>query len=279
MSSLVNKVKEAVRGDKSRDTQPARSLDGTTTDNTAGYGGVYADPADTGPRPHNVANQLDSRADSDLDGSRTFGVTDGAQHDTHYGAQPNMTGNAGYGDTCGGFMSDETFGQHFSNLLFSPDSTTAGYGTHYSGTTDTTGGICRSTNAGPYDSNVADKPGPRLDSDLDGCGDYATHQRGTAGTHATPGSSSVPNTAGPYESGLDGSKSFTHKLHKGWVGSGDKTGSGRGLSKVDTHDAARVPPSVFAAHHGDPVIDHDDHQHNRAARHGSGPDDYGSGIV
>jgi hypothetical protein len=60
MSSLVNKVKEAVRGDKNRDTQPART-DGTTTDDTAGYGDVYADSTDTDPHPPNVANKLDSR--------------------------------------------------------------------------------------------------------------------------------------------------------------------------------------------------------------------------
>lgn len=54
----------------------------------------------------------------------------------------------------------------------------------------------------------------------------------------------------------------------------------RDLSKADTHDTAKVLPSVFAEHHGDPVIEHDDHTHNRAGRHGKrGSNDWGSGIV
>jgi len=36
---------------------------------------------------------------------------------------------------------------------------------------------------------------------------------------------------------------------------------------LDVHDAARVPPSVFAAHHGEPEILHDDATHDRARRH------------
>jgi len=32
-------------------------------------------------------------------------------------------------------------------------------------------------------------------------------------------------------------------------------------------DAASMPPSVFAAHVGEPEITHDDHQHDRARRH------------
>jgi len=32
-------------------------------------------------------------------------------------------------------------------------------------------------------------------------------------------------------------------------------------------DAAKVPPSVFAAHHGAPEILHDDHTHDRERRH------------
>jgi len=32
-------------------------------------------------------------------------------------------------------------------------------------------------------------------------------------------------------------------------------------------DAAHVPPSVFAAHHGEPEILHDDHSHDRIRRH------------
>jgi hypothetical protein len=39
------------------------------------------------------------------------------------------------------------------------------------------------------------------------------------------------------------------------------------LQHKDVRDAAQVPPSVFAAHQGEPQILHDDHEHDRARRH------------
>jgi len=58
-------------------------------------------------------------------------------------------------------------------------------------------------------------------------------------------------------------------LHRGVVGS-----DGNPL------DAAKHGPSSFAAVHGDPVIMHDDLEHNRKGRHDSdaGYGKYGSGI-
>jgi len=58
-------------------------------------------------------------------------------------------------------------------------------------------------------------------------------------------------------------------LHRGVVGS-----DGNPL------DAAKHRPSNFAAVHGDPVIMHDDLEHNRKGRHDSdaGYSKYGSGI-
>jgi len=42
----------------------------------------------------------------------------------------------------------------------------------------------------------------------------------------------------------------------------------RGLiGHKDVHDAAQIPPSVFAAHHGEPEILHNDLTHDRARRH------------
>lgn len=35
----------------------------------------------------------------------------------------------------------------------------------------------------------------------------------------------------------------------------------------DVRDASQVPPSVFAAHQGEPEILHNDHTHDRAGRH------------
>jgi hypothetical protein len=56
----------------------------------------------------------------------------------------------------------------------------------------------------------------------------------------------------------------------------------RGNNNVDTHDAAQVPPSVFARNHGHAEIQHDGHN-DHAGRHGSlsgptGHEAYGSGT-
>jgi hypothetical protein len=62
-------------------------------------------------------------------------------------------------------------------------------GTH---TTGTTGGLSNSTNAGPHNSNPANKFDPRVDSDLDGSATVG------GGTYATPGRGAAQNTAGPH---------------------------------------------------------------------------------
>lgn len=75
---------------------------------------------------------------------------------------------------------------------------TTGHGTH--------GGISNSTNAGPHNSNAANKVDPRVDSDLDGRGNKLGHATGgltgASGSHATPGSGTAQNTAGPHNSDL-----------------------------------------------------------------------------
>jgi hypothetical protein len=109
-----------------------------------------------------------------------------------------------------------TAGPHSSNLANKADPRVdsdldGGYtGTHtgnHTGTeTSTTGGISRSTNAGPHDSNLANKVDPRVDSDLDGRGNRhgaATGGlMGVSGSHATAGSGTAQNTAGPHNSDL-----------------------------------------------------------------------------
>jgi hypothetical protein len=103
---------------------------------------------------------------------------------------------------------------------------TTGTGHGYTGTstTGTTGGISHSTNNGPHNSKLANKVDPRVDSDLDGRGNRHGHTTGgllgASGSHATPGSGTAQNTAGPHNSDLmnkidprvdadlDGSKTF-----------------------------------------------------------------------
>jgi len=158
-----------------------------------------------GPHSSRLANAADPRVDSDLDSSR-------GHHDTHTSAPGSgITGTSG-----------STTTPHNSSLLNKADprvdttSTTGAYsntnngvaGTH--GTnhhTGTVGGISNSTNAGPHDSNVANKLDPRVDSDLDSTGNrHGASTRsgafGVSGSHATPGSGTAQNTAGPHNSDL-----------------------------------------------------------------------------
>lgn len=112
-------------------------------------------------------NKLDPRVDSDLDGSRNMGATTGTSgtySGTHAGNSHGLTG------------------------------------------TGTTGGMSNSSNAGPHDSNLANKLDPRVDSDLDGRGNRHGAQTGgvfgASGSHATPGSGTAQNTAGPHNSDM-----------------------------------------------------------------------------
>jgi len=195
-----------------------------------------------GPHTSNLANKADPRVDSDRDGSANFGAAHnthntaglGNTHNTH-----NTTGlgNPGtYSGTTGGVSHSTNSGPHNSNLLNKADPrvdsdrdgsanlggahnthNTSGLGNTgtYSGThagnthgthTGTTGGVSHSTNAGPHNSNLLNKADPLVDSDLDGRGNRhgaTTHGiTGASGSHATAGSGTAQNTAGPHNSDL-----------------------------------------------------------------------------
>jgi len=184
MSGIVNKAKHALHLDhkEGSTTHSTTGTTGTTTSGTAE--GVH------GQHNSRLANAADPRIDSDHDGSRNLGA---AQHNSAHTSGLGATG-----------------GNH---------GTTGGLGT-----TGTTGGISQSTNAGPHNSNLANKVDPRVDSDLSNSGNRhgANHGGilGAQGSHATPGSGTAQNTAGPHNSDLankadprvdadlDGSKTF-----------------------------------------------------------------------
>jgi len=280
--------------DGSRNAGAHSTTRGTHTTHTTGAGYGTAEGV-AGPHSSRLANAADPRVDSDLDGSRNAGAHS-TTHGTHttgsgltgttYGTHTGTTG-AGYGPT----GTSTNAGPHNSNLMNKMDprvdsdmdgsrnagvhSSSAYSGTHagntgLTGTTGTTGGISHSTNAGPHDSNMANKMDPRVDSDLDGRGNRHGASTGgimgASGSHATPGSGTAQNTAGPHNSDMmnkldprvdsdrDGSKTF----------GGNKTHANR-----DPSDAAQVPPSVLAEHVGAPTVLHDDKHHNHAGRHGS----------
>jgi len=235
MAAAIEKVKHALHMDKGHSTTHTT---GHTTGHTTTSGtseGVH------GPHSSRVANAADPRVDSDLDGShRGTGVTGthtgngmtGTAH-TGTGVAGTHTGNGGLtgtshtgnGLTGNNGYSSTTAGPHSSNIANKVDprvdsdrdgSRNLGASNNYStydgthagntatGYTGTTGGLSNSTNAGPHNSNLANKVDPRVDSDLDGRGNRHGAATGgilgASGSHATPGSGTAQNTAGPHNS-------------------------------------------------------------------------------
>ncbi|KAF4632034.1 hypothetical protein G7Y89_g6092 [Cudoniella acicularis] len=230
-------------------------------------------------------------------GTGTYGTqnTTGGYNGTGTGLGGNTgstTTSTGLGRTTG-----STTTPHSSNLAnkLDPrvDSMATNTSTGYTGTnTGTTGGISQSTNAGPHQSNLANKIDPRVDSDLSGPGNrHGAHTTtagigGVSGSHATLGSGTAQNTAGPHNSDIMNKLDpvrLPSPLLKIWISTnakkrvdadldGSKTYGGNKTytdttTNRDVHDASKVPPSVFAAHHGEPEILHGDHGNDRARRH------------
>ncbi|KUJ15887.1 uncharacterized protein LY89DRAFT_540670, partial [Mollisia scopiformis] len=153
--------------DSSRRTGAVGTGNTGYTGTGTGVTGTSGSTTTAGPHSSNLANKVDPRVDSDMDGSRNMGAVTG---NTGASAYTGNTSNTGYG------------------------------------TTGTTGGISHSTNAGPHNSNLANKADPRVDSDLDGSGNrtgaHTGGLMGASGSHATPGSGTAQNTAGPHNSDL-----------------------------------------------------------------------------
>jgi len=229
MSGAINKVKDALHlnKDHTTTTTTTHSTGAPTHSNTTGV------PEGTaGPHSSRAANAADPRIDSDLDSSRHTGTTGGL---TGTGNTHSHTTGTHVGSGGGVAGTSHTVGPHSSNLANKADprvdsdlSNTTGHhagatgtysgstglsGTHVGNTsgnhTGTTGGISHSTNAGPHNSNLANKADPRVDSDLSGSGNRhgaATGAGagilGASGSHATAGSGTAQNTAGPHNSDM-----------------------------------------------------------------------------
>ena len=200
MSSIVNKIKDAVHSDKSH-SQP----EGTS-----------------GPHNSRVANAADPRVDSDRDHRANLNSSIGTGHSGSAMGPTSTTGSYG------------TTGPHSSNLANKADprvdsdrdhraNPASNMGTGTTGTMGTTGttGMMggshgTSTNYGPHSSNLANKVDPRVDSDRDGRAGLGgtTGMTGTTGTygsstttgttgmtgHSGPGP--APGTAGPHKSDM-----------------------------------------------------------------------------
>jgi len=260
MSGIINKVKEVLHKDHTHSTVDSTNTThtgahtiGTTgvtgshsthtgahTTGTTGVTGSHSTHTGTsegvaGPHNSRVANAVDPRVDSDLDGSRNAGAATGT---AGYGA----TTGTNYGATTGQASHTHTQPIHNSAVLNKLDprvdnngalGSSTHTGTHTTGThttgghshaTGTTGGLSSSTNAGPHDSNLANKVDPRVDSDLDGRGNRTGAHTGgilgASGSHATPGSGTAQNTAGPHNSDL--ANKFDPRVDSDLDGSGGR---------------------------------------------------------
>jgi hypothetical protein len=197
-------------------------VSGTHGTHTTGTGlGSHNTSTNHGPHDSNAANKLDPRFDSDRDG-RAAGT---------YGS----TGVSG------------THGTHTGTGL------TGSHGTHTTGTG--LGSHGTSTNAGPHDSNIANKADPRVDSDLDG----RRGPTGTAGGSAAVGGfNSGTHTGahtGTHNSGLTGSSTTgTHTGAHGTHGSGL---TGASVAATGPADKTAGPHKSDVLNKVDPRVDSD----------------------
>ncbi|PFH62597.1 hypothetical protein XA68_12849 [Ophiocordyceps unilateralis] len=257
MSSLVNKVKEAMHSSDNTTTttsadshhnpsaprtdNPATgtghaisSHDYTSGDNYAIGGnnrGVEGHATRTdGPHSSNLANKADPRVDSDRDHSRNLGANpQGTATTGHYGTT-GLTGSSGTTGTSG---------------LESSRHTGLDTGRHTGTSTHNT----KST-AGPHDSDLANKLDPRVDSDRDGSRTIGSNPQTTStstGHHSTS-----TGTTGPATSGYHGGIHDTAHTSSTTTGS-DTTGLGSsGFGHQPGHttharDTSGVGPGAAAA--------------------------------
>ena len=239
MSSIVNKVKEAVSGHHDHSSAP----EGTH-----------------GTHDSRVANAADPRIDSDRDHRAHPGSTVGGTHEYTSGnnyshsATPGTTGPHGaYGanptsgyttgtttGTTGAYGTAGREGPHSSNLANKADPRIDSdrSGQRFGNTAGDHYGSGREGEHGPHQSRLANAADPRVDSDRDASrtdgnayGSSGIH--GTTGAHGTHGTTHgthplggnyapgpAPNTAGPHksdalnkadprvDSDLDGSKTY-----------------------------------------------------------------------
>jgi len=159
MSSIVNKVKDALHSDK--------STSNTTTHNT--HSTTSGAPEGTyGPHGSRVANAADPRVDSDRDGSHAAGRTAG--HGEY--------GSSGLGHTTGTHTGTHAAGSGMT-------------GTHTSGT--------REGEHGPHGSRIANAMDPRVDSDRDGSRNAgAAYGTGSTG-HNIPGGQGFSSSGAAYQ--------------------------------------------------------------------------------
>ncbi|RPA85682.1 hypothetical protein BJ508DRAFT_411688 [Ascobolus immersus RN42] len=246
-SNMANKLDPRVDSDRDgRLGQNTHGLGSNTHGTSHGLGssnthgthgssmpGAYGTSTNAGPHDSNVANKLDPRVDSDRDGR-------GIGHNTHDNSHTGR--NAGLAGA--GLAGAGAYGAHHHN---------------------------QSTNAGPHNSNAANKLDPRVDSDLDGRGTHGAHGThgtntsafGSQGTHSSNvNSSATALGAGPGGLGLGQGTHGAHGMH-GTHGAGNGTG-GLGNNYNSTNNG---PHNSNVANKLDPRVDSD--RDGRGVGHGT----------
>jgi hypothetical protein len=170
----------------------------TSYTNTTGGGSTNA-----GPHSSNLANKLDPRVDSDMDGSRNAGLahnnagTTGGLTGQH--RMQGTGGLAGQNRMQGGLTgvgnngpAATTAGPHSSDILNKIDPrvdsdadgrTNMGLAAYGPGGANSAASGPASATAGPHRSNVANKLDPTVDSDADGSRNMGMSAHGPGGHH------------------------------------------------------------------------------------------------
>ncbi|KAG7288487.1 hypothetical protein NEMBOFW57_004840 [Staphylotrichum longicolle] len=249
MSGIVNKIKEAVHGDKH-----------------------HSEPEGThGPHNTRTANAMDPRVDSDRDHSSTVGT---GRTGTHTTGTHTGVGVAGYSTG----TAEGTHGPHSSRVANAMDprvdsdrdnsrtvgtGRTAGHGefgsTGYgAGSTGYSTGSAEGTH-GPHSSRVANAMDPRVDSDRDnsrtvGTGRTAGHgEFGSTGYGAGStgyGTGSAEGTHGPHSSRIANAmdpRVDSDRDNSRTVGTG--TGAGYGGATHHTGTAAGIGSGIGSSTH------------------------------
>lgn len=266
MSSIINKVKDALHGDSHDNTTTSNTHSNTTGTHTgkneygsATGGYVHGTAHGSGPEhtshgttghtgasglgasregqsgPHNTraGNALDPRVDSDRDGS----------HNTNQ-----------YGSATGGYAHGTAHGsgpEHTSHGLTGHTGSSGGTGTGTYGSSGT-----REGEHGPHSSRIANAADPRVDSDRDGSHQGSHHSTvtggGLTGTHHTntdassygtsgtregehgPHSSRIANAADPR---VDSDRDGHNRTTGGGLTGTHHTNTGTGFGSSNTHNA------------------------------------------
>jgi len=213
-----------------------------------GYTNTAAGSTNAGPHSSNIANKLDPRVDSDMDGSRNAGLSNNAAGTTGgLTGQHRMQGTgglAGQSRMQGGLGGNNgpaptTAGPHNNDMLNKVDPrvdsdadgrTNMGMAAYGPGGANSAASGPASGTAGPHRSNVANKVDPTVDSDADG-------SRNMGVTNHGPGAHHHHNQ--------------NHHGHHGATGGGIGGGMGGGIGGGPNSMATGPAPHTAGPHKSD----------------------------